>query len=428
MDFISPIPLAPEDRIYQRELQQGLLAELFRHTKVALVFLMLVLAVTWKLIGSLAENHPLIPWIFIGTSGIVLLRLFSIQLMEHWPRRLPEPSDRHLVFIVGSTLVGFGFGAINWIMVPVLDPIQLALFGLILCGVHSVAIQTMAGSPLAFALYMLPNLGTFTAMSFLRPPIEHHSLFLMLLIIYILALLVMSLRFHQSLRRSILQGLKLGDLALRDSLTGLRNRRFLQEFMDTEVERTLRTWSVAYNGSSLPSSSIALIMLDLDHFKNVNDTYGHEAGDEVLRQFSLILRETVRKPDLVTRWGGEEFVVLAVDTLRAPHLTLTERIRLAVEAHPFRLPNGHTIHQTCSVGYAFFPFLEQDPEGMAWDQVLNLADGALYVAKQEGRNRVCGVIPGPTLAESPRALVAVGKDLMDPMKAGLVGLVRRNPR
>lgn len=426
MNLISPLPLAPEDRPYQRELQQALLAELFQHTKVALIFLMLVLVVIWKLLGSLAEEHPLFPWIYLGTAVIVLLRLFSIQLMEMWPRWLPEPNDRHSVFMAGSTLVGLAFGTINWIVVPVLDPIQLALLGLILTGVNSVAVQSMAGSPLAFALYMLPNMGSFAVLAFLRPPMEHNSLFLMLLVIYIFALLVMSWRFHKSLRDGILQGLKLGDLALRDSLTGLRNRRFLQEFMETEVERTLRTWSVNYNGSSLPSSSIALIMLDLDNFKNVNDTYGHEAGDEVLRQFSLILRDTVRKPDLVTRWGGEEFVVVAVDTYRTPQLSLTERIRQAVEAHPFRLPDGHTIRQTCSVGYAFFPFMEQDADGMAWDQVLNLADGALYIAKREGRNRVCGVVPGPALLDSPRALIAVGKDLMEPMRAGLVGLVRRN--
>ncbi|MBL0209733.1 MAG: GGDEF domain-containing protein [Holophagaceae bacterium] len=426
MDLISPLPLAPEDRIYRRELQLGLLAELFRHTKVALVFLILVLAIIWKLLGPLAENHPLFPWIFIGTAGIALLRLVSIRVLEQRPRWLPEPQHRHLVFLVGSTLMGIAFGAINWIMVPLLDPIQLALLGLIWTGVNSIAVQSMAGSPLAFALDMLPNLGSFEAMVFIRPPIPHNSLFLLLFAIYMAALLVMSFRFHQSLRGGILQGLKLGDLALRDSLTGLRNRRFLQEFMETEMERTLRTWSVNYNGSSLPSSSLALIMLDLDHFKNVNDTHGHEAGDEVLRQFSLILRDAVRKPDLVARWGGEEFVVVAVDTLRTPQLTLTERIRAAVEAHPFRLPNGQTIRQTCSAGYAFVPFLELDPDGMAWDQVLNLADGALYVAKREGRNRVCGVMPGPALADSPRALVAVGKDLEAPMKAGLVGLVRRN--
>ncbi len=427
MDLISPQPLAPEDRPYQRELQQELLAELFKHTKVALIYLMLVLAIIWNLLGPLAENHPIVPWIYMGTAGVVLLRLFSIRWMERRPRWLPEPGDRHLVFMIGTTLVGLAFGAINWIMVPALDPIQLALLGLILTGVNSVAMQSMAGSPVAFALYMLPNMGTFTVMAFLRPPIEHQSLFMLLLILYIVALLAMSIRFHQSLRRGILQRLKLGDLALRDSLTGLRNRRFLQEFMETEVERTLRTWSVNYNGYSLPSSSLALIILDLEHFKDVNDTYGHEAGDEVLRQFSLILRDAVRKPDLVTRWGGEEFVVVAVDTFRTPHLTLTERIRQAVEEHPFRLPDGRTIQQTCSLGYAFFPFLDLDPEGMAWDQVLSLADGALYIAKREGRNRSCGVVPGPALSDSPRALVVVGKDLAGPAQAGLVGLIRKNP-
>ncbi|MDE3245738.1 MAG: GGDEF domain-containing protein [Acidobacteriota bacterium] len=424
MDFITPLPLAPEDRPYQRDLHLALLAELFKHTKVVLIFLMLVLGIIWMLLGPLAENHPLFPWIYLGTAIIVLLRLLSIEWMERRPRCLPDPNHRHAVFIVGSTLVGLAFGLISWTMVPVLDSIELALLGLILVGVHSVAVQSMAGSPLAFTLYMIPNMGTFTVASFLRAPIEHNNLFRTLLIVYILVLMVMCFRFHQSLREGILQGLKLSDLALRDSLTDLRNRRFLQEFMETEVERTQRTWSVNYNGSSLPSSSLALIMLDLDHFKNVNDTYGHEAGDEVLRQFSLILRDAVRKPDLVTRWGGEEFVVVAVDTFRTPKLSLTERIRQAVEAHPFRLPDGHTICQTCSVGYAFFPFLEQDPEGMAWDQVLNLADGALYVAKREGRNRVCGVMPGPALQDSPRALVAVGKDLEGPLNAGLVDLVR----
>lgn len=424
MDFISPLPLAPEDRPYQRDLHLALLAELFKHTKVVLIFLMLVLGIIWKLLGPLAENHPLFPWIYLGTAVIVLLRLFTIELMERRPRWLPDPNHRHAVFILGSTLVGLAFGLISWTMVPVLDPIELALLGLILVGVHSVAVQSMAGSPLAFTMYMIPNMGTFTVASFLRAPIEHNNLFLALLVVYILVLMVMCFRFHQSLREGILQGLKLGDLALRDSLTDLRNRRFLQEFMETEVERTQRTWSVNYNGSSLPSSSLALIMLDLDHFKNVNDTYGHEAGDEVLRQFSLILRDAVRKPDLVTRWGGEEFVVVAVDTFRTPKLSLTERIRQAVEAHPFRLPDGHTLRQTCSVGYAFFPFLEQDPEGMAWDQVLNLADGALYIAKREGRNRVCGVVPGPALQDSPRALVALGKNLEGPLNAGLVDLVR----
>ncbi len=425
MDFISPIPLSPEDRPYRQELYKLLVADLFQRTKAALIFLILVMAIIWQLLGVVAQNHPVLPWLYLATGGIVLLRLASIILLERWPHVIESPAGRHALFLAGSTLAALALGMLNWLMVPLLEPIQLALLCLILTGINSVAVQSMAGSPVAFALYMTPILGTFALRAFSLAITEHMGVMMLLVPVYYVALIAMSLHVHASLRRSFLQGLKLGDLALRDSLTGLRNRRFLQEFMETEVERALRTWSLAYHGSMRPSSSLAILILDLDHFKDVNDTYGHEAGDEVLRQVSLILRDVVRKPDLVTRWGGEEFVIVAVDILRTPHQPLTERIRLAVESHPFSLPQGPPIHITCSVGFAFYPFLELDPEGMAWDQVLNLADGALYLAKREGRNRVCGVVAGPALIESPRALISVGKNLLEPAKAGLVGLVRR---
>jgi diguanylate cyclase (GGDEF)-like protein len=96
-------------------------------------------------------------------------------------------------------------------------------------------------------------------------------------------------------------------------------------------------------------------MLDLDHFKSVNDNYGHAAGDAVLLQFTRILTETVRRPDLVVRWGGDEFIVVALDTAHTSPQGLAERVRTAVELHTFHLPSGTTIRRTCSLGMPLCP-------------------------------------------------------------------------
>ncbi|WP_149028907.1 GGDEF domain-containing protein [Serpentinimonas barnesii] len=161
-----------------------------------------------------------------------------------------------------------------------------------------------------------------------------------------------------------------------DPLTGLYNRRFLQEHTQQLISGVLRR-----------KSQIGLLLCDLDYFKQVNDTYGHDAGDLLLKEVSIILRSSVRESDVVIRFGGEEFLVLLLDTEAGRAQQVAEKIRLAVEKMRVNI-NGETLSKTISVGVAEFP---GDTDGF-W-QAIKYADVALYQAKEQGRNRVLRFAP-----------------------------------
>jgi diguanylate cyclase (GGDEF)-like protein len=160
-------------------------------------------------------------------------------------------------------------------------------------------------------------------------------------------------------------------LAYVDGLTGIFNRRYFELRIVEEMERAQR-----YEGR------LSVIMVDIDHFKKLNDEFGHLLGDEVLRQVSAIFAHHLRKVDIACRYGGEEFAILAPETTGEHALTLAEKLRRVVESFPFPgVPRPVTI----SAGVASFP-----EHGAARDDVVKAADAALYAAKQAGRNRVVG--------------------------------------
>jgi diguanylate cyclase (GGDEF)-like protein len=163
--------------------------------------------------------------------------------------------------------------------------------------------------------------------------------------------------------------------AARDPLTLLRNRRSFDDVFGAETARFDRY-----------GRPLALLMLDLDHFKAVNDRYGHEAGDEVLRRAAAILAECVRDVDTVARFGGEEFVVLMPETPLKAALEAGERIRAAIEATPVPW-RGSSIPLTISIGVAAAPEIVATPA-----ELISSADVALYDAKGQGRNRVCATV------------------------------------
>jgi diguanylate cyclase (GGDEF)-like protein len=164
----------------------------------------------------------------------------------------------------------------------------------------------------------------------------------------------------------------LQELSTRDGLTGLTNHREFYRQLDDEVERFRRY-----------GHPLSLLMLDIDHFKTVNDTYGHLAGDEALRTLADLARREVRPMDLVARYGGEEFAVVLPETAAAGALAVAERLRRRVASHPIPLPTGHTLSLTISIGVATLP---DDAENVR--QLIGAADRALYAAKSGGRNQV----------------------------------------
>jgi diguanylate cyclase (GGDEF)-like protein len=181
----------------------------------------------------------------------------------------------------------------------------------------------------------------------------------------------------------------LEEVSLTDQLTGLRNRRFFLQHVDGDVAMALRRYDHPASGvgrEACEDKDLVFFMVDLDHFKEVNDRYGHAAGDAVLVQMQERLREVFRESDYLVRWGGEEFLVLARATDREEAKVVAERIRRAVAHRDFVLPDGTTLTKTCSIGYACFPFMPSQPRLLTWMQVVELADMGLYIAKNSGRN------------------------------------------
>lgn len=177
-------------------------------------------------------------------------------------------------------------------------------------------------------------------------------------------------RYSDRLRTNVRNGLK---MAVIDPLTGIYNRRYAAQHMNRVMERARETDGV-----------FAVMMVDLDKFKRINDEFGHDAGDAVLREFSRRLQENIRGVDLVARFGGEEFFVAMPDVDRATAATAAERIRAAIEGAPVVLPGGvGTVEVTVSIGVAIASATDTDPEA-----IIKRADTALYDSKAAGRNRV----------------------------------------
>lgn len=225
----------------------------------------------------------------------------------------------------------------------------------------------------------------------------------------------------EALVRARTQDLETANLALQDAsmvdpLTGLKNRRFLSLSMPEEQARVARQRREDRPGRVAGNRDLLFFMVDLDHFKQVNDTHGHGAGDLVLRQASARLRATCREADLVVRWGGEEFLIVARNSDRSFGAVLAQALLDGIRDEVFDLGNGLTLRKTCSVGFTAFPVLEGFMDAFSWEDAVELADQCLYAAKSSGRDAWVGVLaPDPVQAEQGRilhdlpGLVAEGK-------------------
>jgi diguanylate cyclase (GGDEF)-like protein len=165
---------------------------------------------------------------------------------------------------------------------------------------------------------------------------------------------------------------RLEEQSIRDGLTGLFNRHFMEIALDRELRRAARQ-----------KKPVAIMMLDIDHFKQFNDTYGHEAGDTVLRELGEALLASVRNEDILCRYGGEEFVAILPDLTLDLAIERAEALRRMVSEMRVRMRGESLREITVSIGVAVYP-----QYGETMEEVMRVADRALYEAKNLGRNRV----------------------------------------
>jgi len=182
--------------------------------------------------------------------------------------------------------------------------------------------------------------------------------------------------------------------SLTDLLTGARNRRYLTNTIDADVRQVVRSYSASAGSQYKRNRDLIFYLIDADSFKEVNDRHGHDMGDKLLVEMARRISSAIRHSDVLIRWGGDEFLVASRYTEREEALNLPTRVLQAVGGEAIELEDGISVRCTCSIGWAVFPWFVRAPEAVSYDDVLRLADHALYEAKKGGKNQSAGMLPG----------------------------------
>ena len=201
---------------------------------------------------------------------------------------------------------------------------------------------------------------------------------------------------------------ELEEMSLTDPLTSARNRRFFQATIQSDVSQAIRAYSSPDPTRSRRNRDVIFYLIDADHFKEINDRFGHDAGDQMLIDLTARISSAIRYSDVLVRWGGEEFLVVSRFCERKEAATLAARVLSAVAGEPFKVKGaGISLHRTVSIGWAAFPWNIASPVDISYEEVLALADRSLYKAKNAGRNQAIGALP-PESAAEPHTAVAHG--------------------
>ena len=188
------------------------------------------------------------------------------------------------------------------------------------------------------------------------------------------------------------QAKALEEASLTDALTGLKNRRFLMQNIHRDITVVQRYYTDCKQNNIAPTneSDLLFFLIDLDHFKRINDTFGHHVGDTVLVETQRRLKSMFREIDYLIRWGGEEFLVVVHNTPREDANYIAERILQTIGNEPFDLVDALQQQITCSVGFSAYPIAKQHPTMFEWQTTVAIADAALYGAKNNQRDTWMG--------------------------------------
>ena len=217
---------------------------------------------------------------------------------------------------------------------------------------------------------------------------------------------------------------ELQDISLTDPLTRARNRRYFTETIAADASQAGRAYQRAREQGIMIADhrDLVFIMVDLDLFKGVNDKFGHAAGDRLLQEVAVRLGSAMRKSDELVRWGGEEFLIICRSTERSQIPAFCSRILELIADEPFELGSGADVWMTCSIGWTPYPWLRERVEALSVEDVIKLADTAMYCAKGAGRNQSIGLLPSPAALEDPNSVTP--EKLGDVTNSPLIQLIK----
>jgi diguanylate cyclase (GGDEF)-like protein len=369
------------DAVFQDELDALVTDEGRRSTHLVLPFLLPTLYFVTLVLGD-AMARPLVRALVGAQFAMIVVRWGVLVTMSRTRARVQAGA-----FMVSAWLISASFAATYIAAAPMLDSLQILTLTVMGTGVCAVAMLSMSRMLASYLGYIVIHLGALVVVMVRHadPKLGYKGPLLLVLMMVVLG--AIAVRTSRAGRANIVLAMKLRESALRDVLTGMRNRLFATELANQLSAQVMGDWTPTRGRAPvMQKRSLALFIIDIDHFKAINDTYGHAAGDRVLKAFAAVAQSAVRGPDVVVRWGGEEFLVLMETRDRTSVMKIAERLRRELAGCRL-VEGGVTLSATCSIGASLFPFDEEHPDALTWEGALELADRALYEAKAAGRDR-----------------------------------------
>ncbi|MDB4936710.1 MAG: histidine kinase [Labilithrix sp.] len=378
------------------------LEEATRATLLVLPFLVPTLALIWVIVGQATRAVEV-----RAAFGTCLALLIARWAALRWiPRVAPKRGGspwRNRALSASTWLMSAGFAGIYFSVGPHVDAVQLLTLAIVATAVCALAILSASAGLFTYIGYVSIHLGALAIVIVRHADAALTPTLPAMIVFFVVVLTLVAKKNNASLREKLALSLQVRDFGLRDALTGLRNRAFVEIFTEQRARQLVEQLQLRGRRQPNAARRLALLLVDIDHFKKINDKHGHAAGDQVLASFAKVARSAVRAGDIVARWGGEEFLVVMEVEDAASAKAVAERLRTTVSATPVSGPGGRPIDMTCSVGACLFPFDPSRPDALTWQETLELADGALYRSKARGRNRTTWMHPDPDF--TPRQLL-----------------------
>jgi diguanylate cyclase (GGDEF)-like protein len=391
------------------------------------------------MLWSLVPKYKLLPWFLINTA-FVLFRYGMVYLFRRGVQKGKYKLWKILMF-VSFVIAGFMFSSssiifFEYISFEYLIFIYFILGGMVAGSVGSYHNNLSMYYGYSSSVFLLPTFLIFGLQGAVTTPMA-----IMGLLFYLISTVnanrlnrdlseFLSLKYEnmqlvneaEKLNMELIsKNETLKELALIDPLTKLRNRRYLYEVFIKEIATGIKNIWIDRDGSNkrLTSASrgYGVLLIDIDYFKNVNDKYGHDSGDLVLEAFSKKLSEIVRTNDVISRIGGEEFVIVLKDISDENIQLFAEKIRKQIESSLFEISNAKKISITCTIGFVSYPFFKNLEERLTFEQVLFLADKALYYGKKSGRNQSVKVVSSQSVTTDTKILNGIIEDLSGSIKS-----------